>query len=284
MLKKGKQFTLKKLLNVITNKDNLLLGARYENSTLAVDVPITTTFEGIEIDPQKETVAGTISFRPVGERQTNALAMLKDSCEAFGGYGEFLDATIEKPLLNSDYAVDVSLADSVFSNLQEIPFNIYMSSPKVYCSTVTIKGRVHTQYTLEDMTADGIVSSLILVFRAKKYDGETLLGAYKNKPLTKTEGLKLLQFIANGSVLEQVVGAVSILGKEVGTTLFPMFDDVTMRFTLLKEVPWVNISCDTGTVAFREADIRSISIDSARPTEFKVSIKLATETVTLLIG
>lgn len=285
MLNKGEQFTLRKFLNMVTDKEAVLLGARYENSSLPVDVPITTTFEGVDIDLKKETVAGTISFRPVGDRQVNALAVLKDSCEAFGGYGEFLDTTIEKPLINSDYAVDVSLADSVFSNLQEIPFNLYMASPKVYCATVTIKGRKHFQYTLEDVTPEGIISTLVLVFRKKEYDGETLLGMHlKEESLTRVEGTKVLQFIANGSVLEQIIGAVSVLGATVGATLFPMFDDVSMKFVMQGEVPWVNISCDTGVVAFKEEDIRKVNIKSARPGEYKVSIHTVNETVTLLIG
>ena len=285
MLKKGKEVTLRKFYNIITDKESVLLGARYTSSIMTTDIPITTTFEDVEVDLKKETVAGTISFRPVGERQINALSLLKEASTAYGGYGEFLDDTIEKPLINSDFAVDVSLADSAFSNLQEIPFNLYMSSPKVFYTEVSIRGRKHMQYGLEDESSSGVTSMLALVFRKKLYDGETLLGVHTyTEALARVEGIKVLQFIANGSVLEQVIGAVSVLGGSTGTTLFPMFDDMVMQFVMIESVPWVHISCDTGAIAFKEEDIRNVTIKSARPGEYKVTIYLLDEKVTLLIG
>ena len=41
MLKKGKEVTLRKFYNIITDKESVLLGARYTSSIMTTDIPIT---------------------------------------------------------------------------------------------------------------------------------------------------------------------------------------------------------------------------------------------------
>ena len=233
MLSKGKQVTLRKLNNIITNKEYILIGARYTNDSLERDIPITTVIDDILIDLKKETMAGCVFFRPVGDAQRNALSLLKDACMHFG-YGEFLDEAIERPALYAGLKANVMLPDTAFSNIQEIPFNFYFTEPEVFCEEVTIKGRKHIQYTVLDRISlddvQHVEQSLVVLFRKAEYDGETLLGAYTDTKLTKTEAIKILQFVSNGSLLEQVVGAVTVFSDKVVSTLIPLFNDVDISF------------------------------------------------------
>ncbi|MCC9083786.1 hypothetical protein LOS22_15285 [Enterococcus faecium] len=62
MLSKGKLATLKKLNNIVTNKEYILVGARYTNDSLERDIPITTVIDDVVIDLKRDTMAGCVFF------------------------------------------------------------------------------------------------------------------------------------------------------------------------------------------------------------------------------
>lgn len=288
MLSRGKQVTLRKLNNIITNKEYILIGARYTNDSLERDIPITTVIDDILIDLKKETMAGCVFFRPVGDAQRNALSLLKDACMHFG-YGEFLDEAIEPPAMYAGLRANVMLPDTAFSNIQEIPFNVYFTAPEVFYEEVTIKGRKHIQYTILDRISlnegDHVEQSLVLLFRKAEYDGETLLGAYTDTKLTRTESIKLLQFISNGSLLEQVVGAVTVFSDKVVSTLIPLFNDVDISFMKSGDgKPTVSITADTGGVAFEEDDLDNMYIESPNFGAYRIVLNIGKDKVSILIG
>lgn len=288
MLSKGKLATLKKLNNIVTNKEYILVGARYTNDSLERDIPITTVIDDVVIDLKRDTMAGCVFFRPVGDAQRNALSLLKDACMHFG-YGEFLDEAIEPPAMYAGLRANVMLPDTAFSNIQEIPFNIYFTAPEVFCEEVTIKGRKHSQYTILDRISlnegDHVEQSLVLLFRKAEYDGETLLGAYTDTKLTRTEAIKLLQFVSNGSLLEQVVGAVTVFSNKVVSTLIPLFNDIDISFMKSGEGnPVVSITADTGGIVFDEKDLDSMSIESPSFGAYRLVLHVGKDTVSILIG
>ncbi|UVD42976.1 hypothetical protein [Enterococcus phage TJE1] len=288
MLSKGKQVTLRKLNNIIKNKEYILIGARYTNDSLERDIPITTVIDDVLVDLKKETMAGCVFFRPVGDAQRNALSLLKDACVHFG-YGEFLDESIERPAMYAGLRANVMLPDTAFSNIQEIPFNFYFTEPEVFCEEVTIKGRKHIQYTVLDRISlndvEHVEQSLVVLFRKAEYDGETLLGAYTDTKLTKTEAIKILQFVSNGSLLEQLVGAVTVFSDKVISTLIPLFNDVDISFMKSKDdKPVVSITADTGGIAFDEDDLDSMRIESPSFGAYRLVLNVGKDTVSILIG
>lgn len=288
MLSKGKLATLKKLNNIVTNKEYILVGARYTNDSLERDIPITTVIDDVVIDLKRDTMAGCVFFRPVGDAQRNALSLLKDACMHFG-YGEFLDEAIEPPAVYAGLRANVMLPDTAFSNIQEIPFNVYFTAPEVFYEEVTIKGRKHIQYTILDRISlnegDHVEQSLVLLFRKAEYDGETLLGAYTDTKLTRTESIKLLQFISNGSLLEQVVGAVTVFSDKVVSTLIPLFNDVDISFMKSGDgKPTVSITADTGGVAFEEDDLDNMYIESPNFGAYRIVLNIGKDKVSILIG
>ena len=191
MLSKGNLATLRRLNKIVTNKDYILVGLNYDSDLLGQFVPVTTVVDNLIIDTKKDTMAGCLSFRPVGDSQLNALSLLKDISERFG-YGEFLDESIDKPMLNSGFKVNVLLPDTAFSNIQEIPFNFYFVEPEVFMESVTIKGRKHIQYTVVDAvdsTDEPVSQRLTMLFRKSEYDGETLLGCLLYTSPSPRDGL-----------------------------------------------------------------------------------------------
>lgn len=287
MLSKGKPVTLRKLNNQLTNKAYNLVGARYTSDSLEREIPITTEISDLLVDLKEETMAGCICFRPVGDAQRNALSLLKDSSNRFG-YGEFLDDTIAPPIIHAGLQANANLPDTAFSNIQEIPFNFYFTTPEVFCETVTIKGRVHMQYTIVDQTTVGegliVEQMLVLLFRKQAYDGETLLGAYTDMKLNRTETIKLLQFISNGSLVEQVVGAVTVFSENVVSTLIPLFNEVSIEFIKSENRPIISITADTGGIAIDERDLKNMTIESPNFATYRIVLNVGKEKVSILIG
>lgn len=287
MLSKGNLATLRRLNKIVTNKDYILVGLNYDSDLLEQFIPVTTVIDNLIIDTKKDTMAGCLSFRPVGDSQLNALSLLKDISERFG-YGEFLDESIDKPVLNSSFKANVLLPDTAFSNIQEIPFNFYFVEPEVFMESVTIKGRKHIQYTVVDNvgnTDEPVSQRLTMLFRKSEYDGETLLGAYSKEKLNKTDTIKLLQFIGNGSLLEQVVGAVTVSSNKVTSTLIPLFNDVSVEFVQSNnQNAMVSIMADTGAVTFSEQDLKGMYIESPSFGSYRIVLTVGKDTISLLIG
>lgn len=287
MLSKGNLTTLRRLNKIVTNKDYILVGLNYDSDLLEQFIPVTTVIDNLIIDTKKDTMAGCLSFRPVGDSQLNALSLLKDISERFG-YGEFLDESIDKPVLNSSFKANVLLPDTAFSNIQEIPFNFYFVEPEVFMESVTIKGRKHIQYTVVDNvgnTDEPVSQRLTMLFRKSEYDGETLLGAYSKEKLNKTDTIKLLQFIGNGSLLEQVVGAVTVSSNKVTSTLIPLFNDVSVEFVQSNnQNAMVSIMADTGAVTFSEQDLKGMYIESPSFGSYRIVLTVGKDTISLLIG
>ena len=261
MLAKGNETTLRVVKNLFTavkNRKQSFVGARFESNLLAEDIPITTLVQDTEINLKDNLFAGTILFRPVG-KQVEILQAFRNVVDNTG-LGQFDDESTEMPIATTTFSEDIQTADSVMSNIQEIPMRILMTNAEIYLVKTRLRGQTYTQVTLTEQ-AQGVTQSLILLFKTFEYDSETLLGtlSYGNG-YTKTDMLKVLQFISNGSLIQQVVGGIVVNSQNTTTTVFPMFSDYTLSFLLEKEQPMLRIRSDNGVTSVPESALRRVEI------------------------
>lgn len=299
MLVKGKKKTkqtLTRLRNQLDSEEKILVGARYDSSMLDVDVPIATHIDEFQVgnvnDPNKNWKAqAVIWFRPVGNAQINAIRNFKEISNDYG-MGDFLDETLKNDgSVNTGFQANLVGADSAISEIQEIPYDLFFVNPEVYTQQVTIKGLKLTQVTLKDRIkvayseVNDITQELVLLITDKQYDDQSLLGYYAEKELNKTEGIKLLQLISNGSLVQQVIGSISIHSKGLHSTTYPLFNDFSLTFFLGSENKSIfSAQCDVGVTNIPEEMIEKIDVSSFGPAKYLIYIHCKNFYVTILLG
>lgn len=293
MLAQGQKRTLqivKNMIKEVTAGNQTLVGAHYGSNTLAEPIPIATHIDNLTVS--NGVFRGVIGFRPVGDAQVKALQIYRDTVEGYG-LGEFLDEVTEVPVARTNFMENLVGSDSIISNIQEIPFDVYMVNPKVRVQAITIKGVKHTQITVDEKTliskpeqeAVYITQTLTMLFMEREYDAQTLLGYWSDTKLTKTEGLKVMQFLANKSLSSLVIGAVQIGDATFSSSMYPLFNDFTMEFRATEDkTPLLFISCDIASVATFESDIKSIHITKKGMYKYELTILTKTIGITVLLG
>lgn len=260
MLAQGEQTTLrvvKNMFNAVKKRKQSFVGARFESSMLGVDIPIATAVQNVEIDLKTGVFSGTIYFRPVGN-QVEPLKAFRAVVE-HTGLGQFDDKGLDKPIVDTFFETDIKTADSVLSNIQEIPMRVIMSNMEIFSTKLRLRGQTYTQLTLTEQ-ANGVTQSLILLFKTFEYDSETLLGGLAlGETYTKTDMLKVLQFLSNGSLIQQVVGGIVVNSQSTTTTTFPVFSDYTLHFVKQAGVSILQLRSDTGVLSILESALRSLS-------------------------
>ena len=298
MFKLGKKKTTRTVTSTIAklvDKEWVLVGANYDTNLLSTAIPIATRVEDFLVIPKDDIVKGTIYFRPVGDETINTLKVFRGMAE-YWGFGDFLDEDTDVPMVETSFETNLIGADSIMSNIQEIPFRPSLVKPDVYKQEVTIKGTKLTQVTIKDVlevTAPvdsdlgvlKVIQVLTLLFMPKHYDAQTLLGYWADKELNKADGLKILKFLANGSLSPLIVGAVNVINDCYSATMYPLYNDIGIAFRELdNNKTGLYIQCDTGVVFLFTEDIDRILLHNTG--EYKYNIELVTKkgNITLMLG
>lgn len=292
MLEKGEKRSTRSLtylLKELQGKSKTLVGASYASNTLGEEIPVSTLVEELVLsksEKDNQLVQGTIYFRPVGDAQRRNLVHYMDIADYYG-FGSFQEGEIQEPLVPTKFEYNLVSADSSLSNIQEVPFDFFLVNPEVYIKHMTLKGNKLTQYTLVDTTHSGnvdLVNTLTLLIMEREYDLQTLLGYYADEPLKKSEGLRLLQLVGNGSLVPYVIGAVSLFTPSFSGTSYPLYSDYQLHFLKDEEESVLSVTSDVGSFRAEEKDIREIGLRKTGNEKFELSIESKDSTLFILIG
>lgn len=298
MFKLGKKQTTRTVINMIkklADKEQVLVGAHYDTNILPVPIPIATRVEELMVNTKDDIVEGTFYFRPVGDETVKTLKVFREMAE-YWGFGDFLDEDTDVPMVQTSFETNLVGADSIMSNIQEIPFRTALAKPEVYKQEVTIKGTQLTQLTIKDVLkipapvgteaeTQEVVQVLTLLFMPKHYDAQTLLGYWADEKLNKADGMKILQFLANGSLSPLIIGAVNVMNDCYSATMYPLYDDIGIAFRELDGgKTGLYIQCDTGVVFLFTEDIERVMLHKTG--EYKYNIELVTKkgNITMMLG
>ena len=204
------------------------------------------------------------------ERESNAY--INDYYLALGDVGGELKEYLSK--------------NTILDQVSDYKMNIIITEPQAEQMRFKINGVNYYQYKL---TSKGMIEDteyahhVHVLFKDKQYDGETFLTQFIGEGITRGEGVKILDTIANENISSMSIGTVRYHTKRD-----PEFNSFFVAYTSPARLEYVDGTYAVATLesrlVFSEGSIRAVRVDTnEKGTYYSLSIETAENEIVLYL-
>lgn len=196
-----------------------LVGVAYASTSLSELILTQPTLTNFLV--QGTGFSARVTFRPLPSQLPNLQVLSAELKRARAGvFTE--DVQIEAPLEKSSFKMDLTMGNSMLSNIQEYEAELDFSEPEIMLLATKIQGEDYYQFIISEgpkLTMESeFTHGLFLLFKARKYDDENI---FSSMLVTNTTGAPAPKL--NKRDTKKVIDLVmepNLTGMSLGNALF----------------------------------------------------------------